>query len=191
MLDLRAILKQAGDAVGRPEGMTAVYVTHDQAEAFAIADRVVVMNNGRVEQDGLPTDLYRHPATPFVARFLGMDNILEGEIMSADPLIVRTALGEWRVTSNAISPSSPHSCTLLIRPDAGRLLTKDGYAENVVHGRLDALSFRGRYQIATVSSLQSPVSLKLEFDTAVSLPSAGAEMRIAIDGQAIQLLKSD
>ena len=49
MLDLRAILKQAGGVVGRPEGITAVYVTPDQAEAFAIADRVVVMNNGRVD----------------------------------------------------------------------------------------------------------------------------------------------
>lgn len=66
MLDLRRILKDAGNMLGRPEGMTAVYVTHDQAEAFAIADKLVVMNNGRIEQVAPPQTVYRQPATPFV-----------------------------------------------------------------------------------------------------------------------------
>ncbi|MCA9924623.1 MAG: ABC transporter ATP-binding protein, partial [Anaerolineales bacterium] len=77
MLDLRRILKEAGGMTGRPEGITAVYVTHDQAEAFAIADRVLVMNQGKVEQAGTPTTLYRYPRTPFVARFLGMENLID------------------------------------------------------------------------------------------------------------------
>src|SRR6185436_7548046 len=57
MLEIRQILKQLG--------LTAIYVTHDQTEAFAVADRVVVMNQGRIEQDGLPEQLYYQPATPF------------------------------------------------------------------------------------------------------------------------------
>ncbi len=191
MLDLRVILKQAGSAVGRPEGMTAVYVTHDQAEAFAIADWVVVMNNGRIEQDGSPTDLYRHPATPFVARFLGMDNILDGEIISEDPLIIRTAIGDWRVAGGESPRPLRSPASLLVRPDAGRLLAAGEMAENVLHGRLESLSFRGRYQIAKISSRQSPITLKLEFDTAVSLPPEGSEIRIAIDSQAVQLLISN
>jgi ABC-type Fe3+/spermidine/putrescine transport system ATPase subunit len=130
MLDLRAILKQAGGVVGRPEGITAVYVTHDQAEAFAIADRVVVMNNGRVEQDGSPTDIYRHPVTPFVARFLGMDNLIEAEIITVDPLQVRTAIGNFRIVSNVSITNqknslSEGSCTILIRPEAARLVASE------------------------------------------------------------------
>lgn len=50
---------------------TAIYVTHDQEEAFAIADRIVIMNAGQVEQVGTPQEIYRHPTSPFVARFLG------------------------------------------------------------------------------------------------------------------------
>ncbi|MFZ1398222.1 MAG: ABC transporter ATP-binding protein, partial [Candidatus Promineifilaceae bacterium] len=93
MLDLRRILKDAGNVLGRPEGMTAVYVTHDQAEAFAIADKLVVMNNGRIEQTGPPQIIYRQPATAFVARFLGMENIFEAKLVHDSPPILE--IGDW------------------------------------------------------------------------------------------------
>ncbi len=194
MLDLRAILKQAGGVVGRPEGITAVYVTHDQAEAFAIADRVVVMNNGRVEQDGSPTDLYRQPATPFVARFLGMDNLIDGEIIAVNPFRVRTAIGEFRVVSKATAGnekigSIENSCTLLIRPEAARLAApEETGGENVVDGRLQSVSFRGRFQIATIAFTGTDVLFKFELDTAVTLPSVGSIIRIAINAHLIQPL---
>ncbi|MCP4425673.1 MAG: ABC transporter ATP-binding protein [Chloroflexi bacterium] len=192
MLDLRAILKRAGSAVGRPEGITAVYVTHDQAEAFAIADRIAVMNDGRIEQDDSPANLYRSPATPFVARFLGMDNVLEGGILSLDPLIVRVASSEWQVAGGESHLFASSPVHLLIRPDAGRLLREGEAGEpNMIDGRLDALSFRGRYQIATISTPQSPIALKFEFDTAVSLPPTGSKVRIVIEAQKIQLLASN
>ncbi len=192
MLDLRAILKQAGGILGRPEGMTAVYVTHDQTEAFAIADRVVVMNNGRIEQFGAPTDLYRRPRTVFVARFLGMDNILDGEIVSVNPLVVATSLGEFAVGGpGARDKVGGDRVMLLIRPDAGRLLESNGAGgRNVLDGRLDSLSFRGRYQIATIASQKSPAPFKFEFDTAVTLPPINSTIRIAINPRKIQLLAS-
>jgi putative spermidine/putrescine transport system ATP-binding protein/spermidine/putrescine transport system ATP-binding protein len=58
-------------------GVTTVFVTHDQSEALAMSDRVVVMSNGRVEQTGTPEEVYNTPATEFVARFLGASNIIE------------------------------------------------------------------------------------------------------------------
>jgi ABC-type Fe3+/spermidine/putrescine transport system ATPase subunit len=58
-------------------GITALYVTHDQEEALAISDRIIVMNSGRIEQDGTPEDVYRRPATSFVARFMGCPNVLD------------------------------------------------------------------------------------------------------------------
>ncbi|MCB9422157.1 MAG: ABC transporter ATP-binding protein [Ardenticatenaceae bacterium] len=194
MLDLRGILKQAGGVVGRPEGITAVYVTHDQAEAFAIADRVVVMNNGRIEQDGSPTDLYRQPATPFVARFLGMDNLLDAEIASTAPLLVRTAVGEFRVASlatreNLAAVSARQRCMLLIRPEAASLVVSgSGVGENVIDGRLQDISFRGRFQIATVVFPPSNVALKFEMETAVPLSALGENIRIGINPHQIQLL---
>ena len=62
------------------DGKTAIYVTHDQSEAFAISDRIVVMNEGRVEQIGTQTDIYLHPRTPFVAEFIGANNSLPGTV---------------------------------------------------------------------------------------------------------------
>jgi len=59
-------------------GITSIYVTHDQAEALALSDVIVVMNAGKVEQIGTPVDLYRRPATPFVANFIGEANLLPG-----------------------------------------------------------------------------------------------------------------
>jgi ABC-type Fe3+/spermidine/putrescine transport system ATPase subunit len=93
MLDLRQILKNAGGMLGRPEGMTAVYVTHDQAEAFAIADQIAVMNNGRIEQIGSSQAVYRQPATPVCGPLPGHGKHLRGQTgcpKSAHP-------GDWRL----------------------------------------------------------------------------------------------
>ena len=60
--------------------MTFVHVTHNQSEALALADRVYVMNDGRIEQQGTPTEVYRYPATRFVADFVGRNNLIEGTL---------------------------------------------------------------------------------------------------------------
>jgi len=191
MLELRSILQQAGNLLGRPEGITAVYVTHDQAEAFALARTVAVMRRGRIEQTGPPRHLYRCPRTPFVARFLGMANILQGEIVSASPCVVRTEIGELEIGGGNIAPPSGdqrQSCYLLIRPEAARL---EG-GRNPLHGRLQDISFRGRYQIVTVAagSETTPVTLKFELETAVSLPPPQSSIRLFLNPAAIQLLES-
>src|SRR3546814_9250241 len=71
---MRTELKQ----IQRELGITTIFVTHDQEEALAMSDKAVVMDHGRVEQVGAPEDVYRWPATRFVARFLGQSNILPG-----------------------------------------------------------------------------------------------------------------
>ncbi len=213
MLDLRAILKEAGGVVGRPEGITAVYVTHDQAEAFAIADQVVVMNQGRIEQIGSPTELYRQPATPFVAHFLGMENVFEGVVQrkpvqskavggaqTRGTFVVRTALGDLEVAPLSISPGGEEKqiplplggvrggmVSLLIRPEAGRVVEKFDGAENVVQGVVSDVSFRGRYQIVTIQV--GAEVLKLEMETAVTLPGPGQPITISLDKAAVLLLE--
>ncbi len=103
-------------------GIPAIYVTHDQEEAFAIADRLVLLHDGQVEQKGSPPEVYSHPATPWAARFLGMANLLVGEVASANPFEVQTALGRLQAecpASDAPAPGSP--VTLLLRPWAAEL----------------------------------------------------------------------
>lgn len=133
MLDLRRILQQVG--------VTAVYVTHDQTEAFAIADRVVVMNAGRIEQVAAPQALYARPTTPFVARFLGFHNVVEGVIVK--PGMVETAVGQLTIPE-ANAPMGT-AVTLLIPPDAAQIATQPSPDTNSHSAIVTALSFRGRY----------------------------------------------
>ena len=77
---IRVELRETVRAVQRRIGMTTILVTHDQEEAFALADRIGVMQMGRLLEIGSPENLYRHPATRFVARFLGAANLFLGEV---------------------------------------------------------------------------------------------------------------
>lgn len=87
-LELRQLLKKAG--------ATAVYVTHDQAEAFAVSDRIGVMMEGRLIQVGVPREIYLHPGERFIAEFVGRINFLDGEVMETEgggKKVARTAIG--------------------------------------------------------------------------------------------------
>src|SRR5437763_16135761 len=77
---VRAQLRDEIRRIQLEVGTTTLFVTHDQEEALAIADRVGVMRDGRIEQLGSPTDVYTRPATPFVAEFVGLSNQLAGEV---------------------------------------------------------------------------------------------------------------
>lgn len=88
IIELRTIIKQLG--------LTAIYVTHDQHEAFAIADRIAVMNKGLVEQFAAPPTLYNHPSSEFVARFLGLDNVVP--VSTQQGSHVQTAVGAFEVS---------------------------------------------------------------------------------------------
>nr|WP_218836450.1 ABC transporter ATP-binding protein [Halobaculum salinum] len=81
---LRERLRVQVREIQRELAITTVYVTHDQEEALAVSDRVAVMNDGGVEQVGAPRDVYRQPATRFVAEFLGDNNVFSGEVLAVD-----------------------------------------------------------------------------------------------------------
>ena len=82
-LELRRWLRRLHDTIK----VTSVFVTHDQEEALEVADRVVVMNQGRVEQIGTPQEVFDHPATPFVMNFLGHVNIFHGRVVGGKALL--------------------------------------------------------------------------------------------------------
>lgn len=89
----------------RETGITFVYVTHSQSEAFSMADRVVIMSHGKIEQIGTPPEIYRTPRTRFVAEFLGSSNIFVGKVVRSDPgaVDVETAAGVLTLRSPALS----------------------------------------------------------------------------------------
>jgi len=82
-------------------GITFIYVTHSQSEAFAMADRVVIMSQGKIEQVGAPLEVYRKPASRFVAEFVGSNNIFSGKVQSvaANAVNIETTLGQMSAES--------------------------------------------------------------------------------------------
>ena len=127
--------------------ITSIYVTHDQQEAFAIADRVIILNNGRIEQVGPPLALYRQPANRFVARFLGMQNLLAGRLLS-DPLRIGGAdcdfagyLAWPQACAWLGGGRSGHRSVEARRGQPDLVNSGAGQVENVLHGQLRSLSF--------------------------------------------------
>jgi ABC-type Fe3+/spermidine/putrescine transport system ATPase subunit len=131
MLEVRNILQRVG--------VTAVYVTHDQTEAFAIADRIVVMNKGEIEQVGAPEAIYERPQTAFVAHFVGFHNLLPGVVATRSE--VETAIGRLPLQAPLLPSGAP--VTVLIKPDAATIVGAE--EELTIEGVVTAVSFRGRY----------------------------------------------
>jgi ABC-type Fe3+/spermidine/putrescine transport system ATPase subunit len=196
MNELRQILKAVG--------LTALYVTHDQSEAFALGDRVAIMQQGCIEQIGRPEAVYRQPASPFVARFLGMSNLLPGQIVDPEAGRVKTALGEMR-TQHASHSAAPRrggletrntqyatrqQVTVLLRPEAAQLVNGTSEAVNLVRGRVVERSFRGAYYRLLVRH-ESGIELAFELEGADdSAPAVGDEVTLSLRPQAINLLNA-
>ncbi|MDD5370030.1 MAG: ABC transporter ATP-binding protein [Anaerolineaceae bacterium] len=125
----------------RTTGIPAIYVTHDQEEAFAIADRLALLDKGVVAQSGTPAQVYNHPASVWVARFLGLGNILEGALVSTNPLQVRTHLGVVQVSCTGFLPQVGQAVMLLLRPGHARVITTPGL--NTIQGVVADVVFRG------------------------------------------------
>ena len=114
-------------------GLTAIYVTHDQAEALAMSDRIVVLNGGRVEQVASPEQLYHAPKTKFVADFIGDANIFKGTVLgqtAAGHWQVETAIGTFDVAKSDTPPSK--EIELCWRPESAAIGTS-GITAKVLH----------------------------------------------------------
>lgn len=128
-------------------GLTALYVTHDQAEALAMSDRILVMNAGRVLQEGSPEEVYRNPHSLTVARFLGVKNILEAKIEEDSSVRLGPYVVPATVRERGLGRGQ--SVNVAIRPDAFSVAA-NGRADGVMEGRIDLVEFLGtgyEYQI--------------------------------------------
>jgi len=156
-------------------GTTVLAVTHDQGEAFALADRVVVMRDGRIAQSGTPLEVWQRPADEFVARFLGFDNVVEGMVSgeAAD-----TPWGKLPVPQDA--PQGTR--TLLVRPAGVRLVPADEGLRCTVAAR----TFKGTHVAVQVQPEEAP-----RIEAAVALreaPEVGDAVGVEFDGAEIVVL---
>ncbi|MBN1977097.1 MAG: ABC transporter ATP-binding protein [Anaerolineae bacterium] len=171
--ELPQILHQAG--------ATAITVTHDQEEAFAIAGRVVLMHGGRVVQTGTPREVYRRPASAWVAQFLGLTNLLDARVVENG---IETEIGKLTIPS---LKSQIANRKLLIRPEAAQL---GDAGPNVVHGVVTERSFRGeRYRLGIRHA--SGVELAFNIPANVDLPDCGEPITLSLDPQALTILPAE
>ncbi|MCQ4214291.1 ABC transporter ATP-binding protein [Streptomyces longispororuber] len=159
-------------------GTTVLAVTHDQGEAFALADRVVVMRDGRIAQSGTPLEVWQDPADEFVARFLGFDNVVPASVTgeSAD-----TPWGKVPVPAGA--PQGPG--TILVRPAGVRLVPA---ADAQLTCTVAARTFRGTHVALHLQPADAP---RLEAACALrEAPEPGAEVGVAFDAAEIVVLEA-
>jgi putative spermidine/putrescine transport system ATP-binding protein len=118
-------------------GLTTVFVTHDQEEALTLADRLVVMNQGVIQQIGSPTELYERPANAFVADFIGKSNFLKGRLAAAGRFVTESGI-ELKVADDA-APAS----LLAIRPEKIQLGAAAMGLDNRLQGTVDLVTYLG------------------------------------------------
>lgn len=156
-------------------GTTVLAVTHDQGEAFALADRVVVMREGRIAQSGRPLEVWRNPADEFVARFLGFDNIVDATVAGD---VADTAWGKIPVPEGA-GDAVDGRCRLLVRPAGVRLVAADEGLPCAVTAR----TFRGTHVAVHLEPRVGPqVGPRLEAACALrDAPGVGETVGVAFD----------
>jgi len=118
-LDMRSEIRK----ICRSAGLTAIYVTHDQKEALSIADRMAILNAGKIEQIGKPQDLYLRPQSKFIAGFMGESNFLEARVTEArgKQVMLRTNIGQLMSTAFPEGLRIDDSVTVSVRPEAIRI----------------------------------------------------------------------
>jgi iron(III) transport system ATP-binding protein len=161
---LRVEMRREIRRIVKENGLTGIYVTHDQEEALAMADRMAVLSGGKIAQVGTPEEIYRKPVNAHVAAFIGETNLIEGEVQEmregycfvickGAALVGKSAVPGWQAKAGA-------GVTLSIRPEAWRL-HKSGN-ENEISGKITARSYLGQrieYLVKTAMGSQQVVEM--------------------------------
>jgi iron(III) transport system ATP-binding protein len=165
-------------------GFTAVYVTHDQDEALAVSDRIIVMKDGDIAQAGPPRDLYERPASAFIADFMGEANVVPCEVVSAsdNSAIVRVDGLEHRLIAN---PTKLGAAQLAVRPNA---LVLSSVSDGPFCGRIASAAYLGdhmEYEVETSAGLLFVVDQTIEQPL-----SAGADVSVGFRDHGLALITS-
>jgi len=176
---LRERLRWELDRLLRALGITTIYVTHDQAEAMALGDRVVVMRKGGIAQIGTPRDIYFAPANRFVAEFVGAANLVEASATNGTLMLPGGRL--------AIADSSAAGAVVaMIRPEAFQVIAAEGAA---LSGHVERVSFVGDRQRLTVSGAAGR-PLMIDASNALEV-QIGERIGLTVDPRAVRVLSGE
>lgn len=192
-VDMRAQIKDIHQKIGR----TMIYVTHDQAEALSMADRIAVMRRGRLVQAGTPQELYTRPESAFVAEFIGGANLLPGTLEEiGETFTVATNGGIIRAKNSAkgIARGAPVFCS--IRPESLRLTplsspaASDG-SVNALAAEVQSLMYLGDNKQYTLRLVDNALLRAVEYNPAVEKARAGDRISIQFEAQAVTVLPQE
>lgn len=167
-------------------GLTSVYVTHDQDEALAVSDRIIVMNNGVVVQEGSPREIYEEPASVFVASFIGDANLAPATVLDNDGETARVRVGDLEINLPRQGLGSG-AATVAIRPEAVRLdLDKDG--SSPLRGAVRKAAYLGGHVEYVVDT---PLGEFFVVDAQTGNPfREGARVAVSLGGQGVSLVRN-
>ena len=165
---LRIKVQSELTALQRELGISFIYVTHNQSEAFAMADRVVVMNKGVVEQVGRPAEIYNRPATHFVAEFVGANNIFEGRVSdtAGGMVVVECSHGRVRVAGQGNTIDRGAAVELVVQADKLRRRGDAERGRNTIRAVLKGREFTGSqviYHLETAQGVEVKMVLQEPF----------------------------
>ena len=165
---LRIKVQSELTALQRELGISFIYVTHNQSEAFAMADRVVVMNKGVVEQVGRPAEIYNRPATHFVAEFVGANNIFEGRVSDAADgmVVVDCRHGAVRIAGHGNTIDRGAAVELVVQADKLRRRHGGDDGQNTIRAVLKGREFTGSqviYHLETAQGVEVKMVLQEPF----------------------------
>jgi putative spermidine/putrescine transport system ATP-binding protein len=185
---IRVSLREDIRSLQRELGITSIFVTHDQEEALSISDRIVVMNEGRVEQIGTPSEIYNYPRTRFVASFVGTLNLMSGQVV--DPASGRIVVGGQDLwTSHALSSSDAGKQRLLaVRPEA-IVLEAPANGRNTLAATVEDVNFLGAVVRIRTRVDQSVISLDVFNDPNRRLPERGQAVALGFSHENLLVLE--
>ena len=177
LFDIRSILYELR--------MTAIFVTHDQSEAFSVADTIAVIHQGRVVQTDTPEALYRHPKALFVARFLGFNNLLPGSVVEGGG--IKTVLGTLYPAN--VEVTEGNMVTLLLRPESAIVVKGRGpdIASGIIAGRVVGRLFVGQSFRVRVA-LENKTALTFDLPNFQPPPLLGEEIVLQINSEMITII---
>ena len=189
-LDLKIRLEMEVELrrIHRESGATFVYVTHDQREALALSDRVVVFNDGRVDQVGTPDEIYHQPASPFAARFVGDANVVPVQVTRVEGGHATVALGGAELVVQARGAARPGPAWLVVRAEVVRLVDGGSLRGIVRDGAFRGTGFT--YQVE-VAGIEQPFKAEVTSEGQAVLLPLGSEIGLHWDPSACVLLERE
>lgn len=189
--ELRDELKRLHQEIG----VTTIFVTHDQEEALALSDRIVVLNHGFVEQIGTPLEIYNQPASEFVHTFIGKTNRMEGEVIAidADSIKVRTTGGLLiQAAKQAREFSLQQKVIVFVRPEKIKLSDTGVHTgANQVEGHLQLASFLGSYTECEVMAGKHTLSVKVQMSDKSAEREAGTTVYCNWDAEDVLIMPAE